>query len=187
MAPSSPSTSGSSTPALGQHGTAGSSSANGIPAPASGSNLAALNPADPLGAAAPDGRPHGHSSPGNTVQLHQLVTGCKVWVERPAPEEPRKAEILSIRATRQPRPPRNKDGTRPKLTDEQLRPTTEYYVHYVEFNKVSRASVVTWFLYFLPVKPQVTHKTCLCICMYRAEARLANLAPMISKKKLKKY
>jgi hypothetical protein len=100
--------------------------------------LAAINPADPLGAAVSghSDKPEGNVSAGNTIQLAQLITGCKVWVERPAPEEPRKAEILSIRATRQPRPPRNKDGTRPKLTDEQLRPTTEYYVHYVDFNKV---------------------------------------------------
>jgi len=96
-----------------------------------------VNPVDPLAAALHrDARPEGPTSAGSTVQLAQLVTGCKVWVERPAPEEPRKAEILSIRATRIQRPPRNKDGTRVKLSEEQLRPSTEYYVHYVDFNKV---------------------------------------------------
>lgn len=99
-----------------------------------------MNPVDPLAAALHrDSKPDGPTSAGNTVQLSQLVTGCKVWVERPAPEEPRKAEILSIRATRIQRPPRNKDGTRAQLSEEQMRPSTEYYVHYVDFNKVSRA------------------------------------------------
>jgi hypothetical protein len=50
-------------------------------------------------------------------------------VERPG-EDARKAEILSIRAGRQAR------GARPKPGEEVPKPTTEYYVHYVEFNKV---------------------------------------------------
>merc|ERR1712093_40117 len=66
-------------------------------------------------------------SPGNTVQLHQLVTGCRVFVDRSSlGEEMRKAEILSIRMKKMPRVPRG---------EEQPKPQTEYYVHYVEFNK----------------------------------------------------
>lgn len=122
-----PSSSGDSTPAA----------ANGNARVNTPEPLDEVNPADPLGAALHrDGKPEGPVTAGNTIQLAQLVTGCKVWVERPAPEEPRKAEILSIRATRIQRPPRNKDGSRVKLTEEQKRPSTEYYVHYVDFNKV---------------------------------------------------
>ena len=111
-----------------------------------GNTLASINPVDPLGrAAAPHGS--GSSSEGaagsapvsapSTVALHQLVTGCKVFVERPAPEEPRKAEILSIRQRKPPRPPRNKDGTLARPPPEEApKPILEYYIHYVEFNKV---------------------------------------------------
>lgn len=130
-----PAMAASSTPSSSGDGSAvggGSNTRINTPEP-----LDEVNPVDPLAAALHrDGKPEGPTSAGNTVQLSQLVTGCKVWVERPAPEEPRKAEILSIRSTRIQRPPRNKDGTRAKLTEEQMRPSTEYYVHYVDFNKV---------------------------------------------------
>lgn len=124
----------SSTPPSSSNGSAtgGASTRINTPEP-----LDEVNPVDPLAAALHrDGKAEGPTSAANTVQLSQLVTGCKVWVERPAPEEPRKAEILSIRSTRIQRPPRNKDGTRAALTEEQMRPSTEYYVHYVDFNKV---------------------------------------------------
>lgn len=106
--------------------------------PSSGSTngvLHAINPADPAGNAsanAPAASPAANSnvSPGNTVQLHQLVTGCKVMVDRSMhDEDPRKAEILSIRAGKVAR-------GRPKEGQEPERPQMQYYIHYVEFNKV---------------------------------------------------
>ncbi|KAL8293411.1 hypothetical protein RQP46_000112 [Phenoliferia psychrophenolica] len=77
-------------------------------------------------------------SPPNTVALSSLVTGCKVFVERPLDEQPRKAEILSIRtkllsraAKRANRENKDKMDTDHVPVEEGL----EYYVHYVEFNK----------------------------------------------------
>lgn len=78
-------------------------------------------------------------SPPNTVALVNLVTGCKVFVERPAEPLPRKAEILSMRTKKLSRAARkatldtDMDVDKPPA-DELL----EYYVHYVEFNKVRR-------------------------------------------------
>ena len=91
------------------------------------------------------GKPAPAVSAPNTVQLHQLVTGCKVMVERPD-EEPRRAEILSIRAGRQARSGRARPG------GESAKPATEYYVHYVEFNKVG-----------------VIYGCAFVCCLYRAE------------------
>lgn len=123
-----------------------------------GNTLASINPVDPLGcAAAPGSSSTGSGSTAegaaaagsapvsapSTVALHQLVTGCKVFVERPAPEEPRKAEILSIRQRKPPRPPRNKDGTLARPPPEEApKPILEYYIHYVEFNKVRWVSLL---------------------------------------------
>jgi hypothetical protein len=62
--------------------------------------------------------------------IGSIIRGCKLFVERPD-DEPRKAEILSIRDSRRSR--RHNDGATP--TDEG-EGRLEYYVHYVEFNKV---------------------------------------------------
>jgi histone acetyltransferase HTATIP len=61
--------------------------------------------------------------------LGSIVRGCKLFVERPN-DEPRKAEILSIRDSGLAR--RNAEGASPSQSEGRL----EYYVHYVEFNKV---------------------------------------------------
>lgn len=72
----------------------------------------------------------------NTVNFSQLVTGCKVYVSRPSEGNvSRKAEILSSREKKLTRAEKkagdaHADG---KLSKED---TVEYYVHYVEFNKV---------------------------------------------------
>ena len=65
------------------------------------------------------------------------MTGCKVFVERPLEDEPRKAEVLSMRTKQLSRAAKRaqKDGS----MDVDLVPVEEkleYYVHYVEFNKV---------------------------------------------------
>lgn len=76
-------------------------------------------------------------SPPNTVALVDIASGCKVFVERPNEPDPRKAEILSIRTKKLSRAAKRatleKDGDSEVAAEEQL----EYYVHYVEFNKVS--------------------------------------------------
>ncbi|BGP16818.1 hypothetical protein JCM10213_004665 [Rhodosporidiobolus nylandii] len=98
-------------------------------------------------------------SPPNTLALSQIVTGCKVYVERPvssevAEAEVRKAEILSIRERKLDRQERKEKKARLKAAqeggeaaEEALRKEEEeernrqggdrleYYCHYVEFNK----------------------------------------------------
>ncbi|GAA6005603.1 hypothetical protein JCM11491_003697 [Sporobolomyces phaffii] len=94
-------------------------------------------------------------SPPNTLALSQIVSGCKVYVQRPVSrdlpvEEVRKAEILSIRerklarSERKERKQRLKDGKGAEQPDkpEAQQATVgdgldrvEYYIHYVEFNK----------------------------------------------------
>ncbi|GAA5830947.1 hypothetical protein JCM5353_004450 [Sporobolomyces roseus] len=92
-------------------------------------------------------------SPPNTLNLSQIVTGCKVFVQRPISrdvpvEEVRKAEILSIRERklgrneRKERKQRIKAGEKEKekvIEEESVGETAEdrleYYIHYVEFNK----------------------------------------------------
>ncbi|GAA5945795.1 hypothetical protein JCM1841_001168 [Sporobolomyces salmonicolor] len=94
-------------------------------------------------------------SPPNTLAVSQIVTGCKVFVQRPVsvdvPEgEVRKAEILSIRERKLGRAERKEKKARlkaqqengqealPKEDDHQDglgEDRLEYYVHYVEFNK----------------------------------------------------
>ncbi|GAA6043894.1 hypothetical protein JCM8097_004292 [Rhodosporidiobolus ruineniae] len=97
-------------------------------------------------------------SPPNTLTLSQIVTGCKVFVERPVSRdvpvpEVRKAEILSIRERKLGRQERKERKERlraaeetgdaaaeqKKQEDEDERnrqgDRLEYYCHYVEFNK----------------------------------------------------
>ncbi|GAA5851699.1 hypothetical protein JCM8547_001177 [Rhodosporidiobolus lusitaniae] len=98
-------------------------------------------------------------SPPNTLTLSQIVTGCKVFVERPvALDNPvadmRKAEILSIRERKLGREERKEKKARLKAAQEggaaaeekrrmeeeeerarQQGDRLEYYCHYVEFNK----------------------------------------------------
>ncbi|GAA6008761.1 hypothetical protein JCM10207_001712 [Rhodosporidiobolus poonsookiae] len=95
-------------------------------------------------------------SPPNTLTLSQIVTGCKVFVQRPVSTdvpvpEVRKAEILSIRerklgrAERRERKALLKEGgaaaeeaRRREEEEERGRQEgdlLEYYCHYVEFNK----------------------------------------------------
>ncbi|GAA5956109.1 hypothetical protein JCM21900_002596 [Sporobolomyces salmonicolor] len=94
-------------------------------------------------------------SPPHTLALSQIVTGCKVFVQRPVsvdvPEaEVRKAEILSIRERKLGRAERKEKKARlkaqqengqealPKEDDHQDglgEDRLEYYIHYVEFNK----------------------------------------------------
>ncbi|GAA5962770.1 hypothetical protein JCM3765_001509 [Sporobolomyces pararoseus] len=97
-------------------------------------------------------------SPPNTVTLSQIVTGCKVYVQRPVSrdvevEEVRKAEILSIRERklgrleRKERKQRLKEGKSAQEDEEEKKEREaqtaggdgldrlEYYIHYVEFNK----------------------------------------------------
>lgn len=82
-------------------------------------------------------------SPPNTVLLKNIATGCKVMVDRPNEPQPRKAEILSIREKKLSRAARRatlESGTSlaeaaKAVPDEEK---LEYYVHYVEFNKVRR-------------------------------------------------
>ncbi|KAM0750103.1 hypothetical protein T439DRAFT_326071 [Meredithblackwellia eburnea MCA 4105] len=71
-------------------------------------------------------------SPPNTVLLANVVSGCKVFVERPNEDQPRKAEILSIRTKQLSRAARKSGQT---LDDKKDEDKLEYYVHYVEFNK----------------------------------------------------
>lgn len=76
-------------------------------------------------------------SPPNTVALANLATGCKVFVERPSEPQPRKAEILSMRTKKLSRAARK--ATLETDMDVDQKPADElleYYVHYVEFNKV---------------------------------------------------
>lgn len=54
--------------------------------------------------------------------LSSLVTGCKVYVDRPLEKMSRKAEILATRSKK-------------VLRGEES--VLEYYVHFVEFNKVT--------------------------------------------------
>lgn len=75
-------------------------------------------------------------SPPNTVLLVNIVSGCKVFVERPSEPEPRKAEILSIRTKKLSRAAR-KETNAMQLDQTPDEEKLEYYVHYVEFNKVS--------------------------------------------------
>lgn len=72
----------------------------------------------------------------NTLSLSQLVTGCKVFVARPSegPSVARKAEILSSREKKLSRA--EKKGTAPEGKQTKEEDKVEYYVHYVEFNKV---------------------------------------------------
>lgn len=74
--------------------------------------------------------------------LKDVASGCKVFVERPNEPLPRKAEILSIRQKKLTRAERRatldagvsiEDAVNAIPDEEKL----EYYVHYVEFNKVS--------------------------------------------------
>ncbi|GAA5936691.1 NuA4 histone acetyltransferase complex catalytic subunit ESA1 [Sporobolomyces koalae] len=91
-------------------------------------------------------------SPPNTLTLSQIVTGCKVYVQRPVQrdvpvEEVRKAEILSIRerklgrSERRERKQRMKQGESTEHASDTADSTAqgldrlEYYIHYVEFNK----------------------------------------------------
>ncbi|KAJ8293556.1 Histone acetyltransferase ESA1 [Rhodotorula toruloides] len=101
-------------------------------------------------------------SPPNTLTLSQIVTGCKVFVQRPIhPDKPdeleiRKAEILSIRERKLGRAERKERKARLKAAqnegaeaeaelkrkeeeEEEKRrqegDRLEYYCHYVEFNK----------------------------------------------------
>ncbi|GAA5864056.1 hypothetical protein JCM1840_000688 [Sporobolomyces johnsonii] len=94
-------------------------------------------------------------SPPNTLALSQIVTGCKVFVQRPVsvdvPEaEVRKAEILSIRERKLGRAERKEKKARLKAQQENGQEAApkeddrpdgqgddrlEYYIHYVEFNK----------------------------------------------------
>lgn len=67
------------------------------------------------------------TTPGST--LSALVTGCKVWVDRPE-EEPRRAEVLSIRT----RPPAR--GVEVKEESSGM----EFYLHFVNYNKVGLPS-----------------------------------------------
>lgn len=121
------------------HGDAAGGTGTGTGTPAAASASAAPSPGGSVGssdskAATPLPRPLSGVSPANTVQLHQLVTGCRVFVDRSnLGEEARKAEILSIRVKKMPRVPRG---------EEQPKPQTEYYVHYVEFNKVRWAGIL---------------------------------------------
>ena len=81
-------------------------------------------------------------SPPNTVALANLATGCKVFVERPSEPQPRKAEILSMRTKKLSRAARK--ATLETDIDVDQKPADElleYYVHYVEFNKIGSAHV----------------------------------------------
>lgn len=99
-------------------------------------------------------------SPPNTLVLSQIVTGCKVFVDRPVSldnpnPEVRKAEILSIRERKLGKEERQEKKARLKAAKEggaaaeeakkkeeeeersrQQGDRLEYYCHYVEFNKV---------------------------------------------------
>ena len=105
-------------------------------------------------------------SPPNTLTLSQIITGCKVYVERTIhPERPdetevRKAEVLSIRERKLGRAERKErkarlraaqddqeaaEAQRKQLEEEEEKARSggdrlEYYCHYVEFNKVRRRS-----------------------------------------------
>lgn len=77
----------------------------------------------------------------NTVLLKDVTAGAKVYVARPNEPQPRKAEILSIRQKKLTRAERRatldagvsvEDALNAVPDGEKL----EYYVHYVEFNKV---------------------------------------------------
>lgn len=81
-------------------------------------------------------------SPPNTVSLPSIISGCKVFVERPNEPEPRKAEILSIRTKKLSRAAKRAEAANAMDVDGEkkvVQPAEEleYYVHYVEFNKVS--------------------------------------------------
>lgn len=105
-------------------------------------------------------------SPPNTLTLSQIITGCKVYVERtirpdrPDETEVRKAEILSIRERKLGRAERKErkariraaqddaaaEAQRRQLEEEEEKARSvgdrlEYYCHYVEFNKVSLAAL----------------------------------------------
>ncbi|WRT67132.1 histone acetyltransferase ESA1 [Kwoniella shivajii] len=75
------------------------------------------------------------ATPG-TYSLEDVIPGVKIFVRKPLPngqEEQRKAEILSTRPKPKPSafaPPPAPDAPPPDPRDD-----TEYYVHYVEFNK----------------------------------------------------
>lgn len=80
-------------------------------------------------------------SPPNTIALKDITSGCKVYVERSNEPAPRKAEILSIREKKLSRAARKatldsgvsvEDAVKNMPDQDKL----EYYVHYVEFNKV---------------------------------------------------
>ncbi|GAA5839147.1 hypothetical protein JCM11251_003688 [Rhodosporidiobolus azoricus] len=110
-------------------------------------------------AASSDPPPKPIISPPNTVTLSQIVTGCKVFVERPVSvdlpvAEVRKAEILSIRERKVGRAERKEKKARLKAAqggDKEAQKALEaeeeeeknraegdrleYYCHYVEFNK----------------------------------------------------
>lgn len=73
--------------------------------------------------------------------ITSIVTGCKVFIARPNEPEPRKAEILSIRnkkfSTARGAGGRKSVGSGvDELVEEEK---LEYYVHYVEFNKVRQS------------------------------------------------
>ncbi|WVR05251.1 histone acetyltransferase ESA1 [Kwoniella sp. DSM 27419] len=88
------------------------------------------------------GRAGSEGSPAPTIaapgsySLEDVVPGVKIFVAKPLPngqQEQRKAEILSTRAKPKPSafaPPPPPDAPPPDPRDD-----TEYYVHYVEFNK----------------------------------------------------
>ncbi|GAA5987839.1 hypothetical protein JCM10908_007237 [Rhodotorula pacifica] len=117
--------------------------------------------ASPAPAAPAEPPPKPVISPPNTLTLSQIITGCKVYVDRtihpdrPDETEVRKAEILSIRerklgrAERKERKARLKaaqddesaaEAQRKQLEEEEEKARAEgdrleYYCHYVEFNK----------------------------------------------------
>lgn len=82
----------------------------------------------------------------NTLSLSNLITGCKVFVERPSEARDRKAEILSMRDKAVSRAEKKRAAEQRALSEatgevvqlEVPGDKVEYYVHYVEFNKVSR-------------------------------------------------
>lgn len=81
-------------------------------------------------------------SPPNTVHLSNIVSGCKVFVERPDEPQPRKAEILSIRTKKLNRAALRAQKDAMDVDSVPVEEKLEYYVHYVEFNKVRHCALL---------------------------------------------
>ncbi|WOO85851.1 Histone acetyltransferase ESA1 [Vanrija pseudolonga] len=97
--------------------------------------MAPSTPTSKNGRAGSEGSPGPTVAPGGSYALSDVTPGVKIFVVKPLPngsEEHRKAEILSTRPK-----PVSAFAPKPKPGDPQPDPRddTEYYVHYVEFNK----------------------------------------------------